>query len=108
MKSQKVTIENPEQLTVSAATITAATIQPTIIEKTHQVRAYGFLHKLDPKPDLTPFELWNIIRWTDIARNTWFGAGEKVCEIVWDKAKELGIERHFDSQQIDFSNKDGE
>lgn len=104
MKSQKVTIENPEQLTVSAATITAATIQPAIIEKTHQVRAYGFLHKLEPKPDLTPFELWNIVRWINILSYTWLSRGEYVCEMIWDKAKELGIERHFNSERI----KDGE
>lgn len=107
MENQKVSIENPEQLTVSGAAISAVSIQPTIIEKVHQIKAYGYLHKLEPKPDVTPFELWNIIRWTDIARNTWFGAGEKVCEMLWDNAKELGIEHHFDSQQIDFSVNDG-
>lgn len=101
MGNQKETNENPEQLTVSAATLEMATIQPTIIETTYQVKAYGFLHKLEPKPDLTPFELWNIIRWTKIVSNNWFGSGHKICEMVWDKAGELGIQRHFNSERIE-------
>lgn len=104
MEDKKLTAE---RLTVSSNSIGIVTIQPTILEANYQVAAYGFLHKLNPKHDLTPFELWNIIRWTGIARSTRFGAGEKVCEMLWDKAKELGIEHHFDSQQIDFSVKDG-
>lgn len=100
MENQKVTIENPEQLTVSGAAISAVTIQPTIIEKVLQIKAYGYLHKLDPKPDVTPFELWNIIRWVNILEYSWLNVRKDICEMLWDKAKELGIERHFDSKPI--------
>ena len=102
MEDKKLTAE---RLTVSSNSIEIGTIQPTIIETTYQVSAYGFLHKLEPKPDLTPFELWSIIRWTEILKNTWMGQ-VKVCEMVWDKAVELGIERHFSSERTDPKKKD--
>lgn len=77
-------------------------IEPTLIKVTYSFTAYGFMFTLNPKDDLTPIELWNIQQWMDLMRHSW--SSTTANEKLWDEAKRLKIDRHFDECQVDFSN----
>lgn len=90
-------------IAVSGHTIDADSfVSGTILNETITVEADGYRYTLNPKKDLTAYELYNIDIWTRrVSMLSSYGAGERTRRNSVELAKSLDILRHFDIEETD-------